>query len=168
LTVLLNSRVTLGIAITYLLLAFYIALSWHLPAVMSPRVTLWLEDVIYPIDKTNLDVLRFAHFLALATVTVWFIPREWPPLNSRAFYPAILCGQHSLEIFCLGLLLAFAGHFAMVEISGALWMQVLISVLGILTMIAAAALIAWYKRADERRPGARPKSGNADLAGGEA
>ena len=128
----------------------------------------WLEEVIYPIDKTNLDVLRFAHFLALAAVTVWFVPRDWPPLKSRALYPAILCGQHSLEIFCLGVFLAFAGHFAMVEISGALWMQVVISVVGILTMIAAAALIAWYKRADERRPGARQKPANADLAGGEA
>jgi hypothetical protein len=168
LTLVLNSRVTLAIAIAYLLVAFYVALSWHLPAVMSPRLTQWLEDVIYPIDKTNLDVLRFAHFLALATVTVWFIPRNWPPLTSRWLYPAILCGQHSLEIFCLGVFLAFAGHFAMVEISGALWMQVLISAFGILTMIAAAALIGWYKRADERRPGSRQKPGNADLAGGEA
>jgi hypothetical protein len=168
LTVVLNSRITLAVAIGYLCMAFYVALSWHLPAVMSPRVTQWLEDVIYPIDKTNLDVLRFAHFLALATVTIWFIPRHWPPLNARWLYPAILCGQHSLEIFCLGVFLAFAGHFAMVEISGALWMQVLISALGILTMIAAAALIGWYKRADERRPGSRQKPGNADLAGGEA
>jgi len=167
LTVVLNSRVTIAIAIAYLLVAFYIALSWSLPAVMSPGVTQWLEDVIYPIDKTNLDVLRFAHFLALAVVTVWFIPRTWPPLNSRAFYPAILCGQHSLEIFCLGVFLSFAGHFALVEISSAIWMQVVISIVGIATMIAAAALIAWYKRADERRPGARQKPANADFAGGE-
>jgi hypothetical protein len=167
LTVLLSSRITLALAIAYLLVAFYVALSWHLP-VVHPLVPSWLEEVIYPIDKTNLDVLRFAHFLALATVTVWFVPRTWPPLNSRALHPAILCGQHSLEIFCLGVFLAFAGHFAMVEISGALWMQVAISVVGILTMVAAAALIAWYKRADERRPGARPKTANADFAGGEA
>jgi hypothetical protein len=167
LTVLLSSRVTLSIAIAYLVIAFYVALSWHLP-MLHPLVPHALEDVIYPIDKTNLDVLRFAHFLALATVTVWFIPRDWPPLNSRALYPAILCGQHSLEIFCLGVFLAFAGHFAMVEISGAIWMQIVISIVGILTMIAAAALIAWYKRADERRPGARQKPANADFAGGEA
>ncbi len=167
LTVLLNSRVTLAIAIGYLLVAFYVALSWHLP-ILHPLVPSSLEDVIYPIDKTNLDVLRFAHFLALATVAVWFVPRAWPPLNSRALYPAILCGQHSLEIFCLGVFLAFAGHFAMVEISGAFWMQVVISVVGVGTMIAAAALIAWYKRADERRPGARQKPANADFAGGEA
>jgi hypothetical protein len=168
LTLVLNSRVTVGIAIAYLLVAFYIALSWSLPAVMNPGVAQWLEEVIYPIDKPNLDVLRFAHFLALAVVTVWFIPRTWPPLSSKALYPAILCGQHSLEIFCLGVFLSFAGHFALVEISSAIWMQIVISIVGILTMIATAALIAWYKKADERRPGARQKPANADFAGGEA
>jgi len=168
LSMLLNSRVTIAIAIAYLVVAFYVTLSWSLPAVMSPRVAQWLEDVIYPIDKPNLDVLRFAHFLALAAVTVWLIPRTWPPLTSRALYPAILCGQHSLEIFCLGVFLSFAGHFALVEISSAIWMQIVISIVGILTMIAAAALIGWYKRADERRPGSRQKPANADFAGGEA
>ncbi len=167
LTGLLNSRVTLAIAIGYLLFAFYVALSWHLPG-MTQALPVWLEEVIYPIDKTNLDVLRFAHFLALAVVTVWFVPVTWPPLQSPVLYPAILCGQHSLEIFCLGVFLAFAGHFAMVEISGALWMQFLISALGIMAMIATAWLIAWYKRVEERRPGARAARKNADLAGGEA
>jgi hypothetical protein len=167
LTVLLSSRVTLAVAIAYLLVAFFVALSWHI-ATLHALVPAWVEGVIYPIDKTNLDVLRFAHFLALAVVTIWFIPPTWPPLHSRALYPAILCGQHSLEIFCLGVFLSFAGHFALVEISGAIWMQVVISVVGVLTMIAAAALIAWYKRADERRPGSRQKPANADFAGGEA
>jgi hypothetical protein len=167
LSMLLNSRVTLTIAIIYLLVAFYVALSWQLP-MLHPLVPTALEDVIYPIDKTNLDVLRFAHFLALAVVVVWFIPRTWPPLTSRALYPAILCGQHSLEIFCLGVFLSFAGHFALVEISGAIWMQIVISIVGVVAMVAAAALIAWYKRADERRPGPRQKPANADFAGGEA
>ncbi len=40
------------------------------------------SEWMYPIDKTNLDVLRFAHFLALAAVTVRFIPRDWPALKS--------------------------------------------------------------------------------------
>ena len=79
----------------------------------------WLGEWMYPIDKTNLDVLRFAHFLALAALTVRFIPRDWPVLQSPWLRPAILCGQHSLEIFCLGVFLAFAAHFAMVEILSA-------------------------------------------------
>jgi hypothetical protein len=125
--------------------------------------------MIYPIDKTNLDVLRFAHFVALAAVTVRFVPRTWPGLSSWALYPAILCGQHSLEIFCLGIFLAFAGHFAMVEVSAAIWMQIFISALGILIMIGTAALIMWYKTVEGRgATTTRPKTANADLAGGEA
>ncbi len=158
---------TLVLAILYLGFAFVIALSWYLPEQVS-IVPHWLENLIYPIDKTNLDVLRFAHFLALAVLTVRFVPRTWPLLNSWILYPAILCGQHSLEIFCLGVFLAFAGHFALVEISGAFWMQVVISLFGIIAMIATAALITWYKDLEGRSPGQRPKSPDADLAGGGA
>ena len=112
---LLRSRVTLGVAIAYLVFAFFITLTWYFPR-LAPLVPKWLADHIYPIDKTNLDVLRFAHFLALAAVTVYFIPRDWPPLTLGLLRPAILCGQHSLEIFCLGVFLAFAAHFVKVEI----------------------------------------------------
>jgi len=164
---LLNSRIVLGIALIYIAFACFVALTWYF-SVMSRFLPLWLEELIYPIDKTNLDILRFVHFLALAAVTVRFIPRNWPALQSWVLYPAILCGQHSLEIFCLGVFLAFAGHFALVEISGALWMQVVISVLGIILMVAIAALLAWYKRIEGRKPLARPIQSNADLAGGGA
>ena len=163
----LQSRITLGVAVAYLLFAFVITLTWYLPG-MGQYVPHWLEQLIYPIDKVNLDVLRFAHFLALAVVTVRFIPREWPVLKSRWLWAPIVCGQHSLEIFCLGVFLSFAAHFAMVEISGAIWMQLLLSALGILAMIAVAGLLTWYKRA-EGRTGSRPKkTPDADLAGGEA
>ena len=164
----LKSRVTVAVAAAYLAFAFFITLTWYVPG-MSQLVPHWLEKAIYPIDKTNLDVLRFAHFLALAVVTVWFIPREWPPLKSRWLRPLILCGQHSLEIFCFGVFLSFAAHFAMVEVSRAFWMQVLLSALGIVLMVAAALLITWYKKAEDRGPGSRPKkTPDADLAGGEA
>jgi hypothetical protein len=163
-----QSPVTLAISVTYLVVAFIIALTWYLPG-MSQYVPHWLEETIYPIDKVNLDVLRFAHFLALAVVTVRFVPRDWPPLKSRWMWPPIACGQHSLEIFCLGVFLSFAAHFALVEVSAALWMQFLASLLGILIMVAAAGLITWYKKVEGRSPGSRPKRApDADLAGGEA
>ncbi len=162
----LRSPITTGVAIVYIVLAFVIALSWYIPQLTI--VPNWLEDVIYPIDKTNLDALRFAHFLALAAVTVRFVPWHASWLKSRIFAPAIVCGQHSLEIFCEGVFLSFAGHFALVEVSSAIWMQVLISALGILVMIATAALIKWYKELEGRSPGSRRKPPDADLAGGEA
>jgi hypothetical protein len=163
----LQSRITVAIAAAYVLFAFIITLTWYLPG-MAHYVPLWLEELIYPIDKVNLDVLRFAHFLALAALTVHFVPRDWPALKSWAFWPLIVCGQHSLEIFCLGVFLSFAAHFALVEASGALWLQILVSALGILIMIGTAALITWYKHIEGRSPGSRPKQPDADLAGGEA
>jgi len=163
----LRSPVTLWLAVAYLVFAFSITLTWHFPrwATLVPR---WLGEWMYPIDKTNLDVLRFAHFLALAALTVHFISPDWRPLQSRWTQPAILCGQHSLEIFCLGVFLAFAAHFLMVEIYGGLLMQVLLSLAGILVMVGTATLISWYKRVEGRggMPPKRPPS--ADVAGGEA
>jgi hypothetical protein len=56
----------------------------------------------------------------------------------------------------------------MTEISGAFWMQIVASALGIFIMTAAAGLLTWYKRAEARNPGSRPKkTPDADLAGGE-
>ena len=164
---LLRSRIVLAIAVAYLVFAFLITLTWyHEP--LARYVPLWLSDRLYPIDKTNLDVLRFAHFLALAAVTVRFIPRDWPALELPIMQPAILCGQHSLEIFCLGVFLAFAGQFIISEWSGGPFIQTVISVLGIAIMIATASLLTWYKRMEGRSSPARVKTSNADLAGGEA
>jgi hypothetical protein len=163
----LRSPVTLGLAVFYLAFAFAITLTWHFPR-WAPLVPRWLGEWMYPIDKTNLDVLRFAHFLALAALTVRFIPRDWPALSSRALRPALLCGQHSLEIFCIGVFLAFAAHFVMVELSGGVAMQALLSAAGILVMVATAALISWYKRVEVRGSGTPKRPPDADLAGGEA
>ena len=163
----LRSRITLAVAAVYLLFAFCITLTWHIPW-LAPYVPRWLAELIYPIDKTNLDVLRFAHFLALATVTIYFVPRDWAPLKSRWLRPAILCGQHSLEIFCLGVFLAFAAYFVKVEVSPGIPMQIAVSVLGILIMIAVAWMLSWYKGATGRKAVSRTgHSPDADLAGGE-
>ena len=109
-----------------------------------------LEQWMYPITKTDLDVLRFAHFLALAALTVRFLPRDWSGLKSPWLRPLILCGQHSLEIFCLGVFLAFAGHFVLAEVSGGALMHALVSVLGILIMWGMAWLISWYKHSADK------------------
>jgi len=162
-----TSRVTIGLAFAYLLFAFFIAMTWYIPrlAVFVPK---FVGDAIYPIDKTNLDVLRIIHFLSLAVITVWFVPRDWPVLKSRFFWPAIVCGQHSLETFCLGVFLAFAGHFVFTEVSNRLLTQVIVSVTGIVIMVAAAAMVSWYRRIERQGPGPRPPSIKPGYAGGDA
>lgn len=161
-----RSPYAVALAATYLLLSFAVVMTWYFPA-YAHLVPKWLTDWMYPIDKTNLDVLRLAHFLALATITVRFVPRDWPGLHSSWLRPAILCGQHSLETFCIGVFLAFAAHFAMIEFSGGIAMQIFVSVLGIAIMIAAAALMSWYRRIEDRSPGSRSKPPSASPAGSQ-
>jgi hypothetical protein len=163
----LRSRIVLVVAVAYLAFSFAITLTWYVEP-LGRFVPNWLSDWMYPIDKTNLDVLRFAHFLALAAVTVRFVPRDWPGLKSPILQPAIRCGQHSLEIFCLGVFLAFAGQFIISEYSGGPLVQVGISLIGILIMVGTANLISWYKVIEGRSPSSRVKTPDADLAGGEA
>ena len=163
----LRSRIVLAVAIAYLIFAFAITLTWRFES-LERFVPAWLSDWMYPIDKTNLDVLRFAHFLALAAVAVYFLPSNWPGLKSPILRPAIVCGQHSLEVFCLGVFLAFAGQFIIAESSGGPLLQAAISLLGILLMIATAQLISWYKAIEGRSAPTRVKQRDADLAGGEA
>src|SRR3954471_16334460 len=162
----LASRVTMWISIAYLVAAFYVTLTWYVPQ-LSHFMPRRLEQWMYPIDKADLDVLRFTHFLALAALTVRVLPRDWPGLKSPWLRPLILCGSHSLEIFCLGVFLAFAGHFILAEVSGGPVMHALISLSGILIMWAMAWLISWYKRVADKS-GSKTKSavGSADMAGG--
>jgi hypothetical protein len=161
----LSSPVTLWICIVYLFAAFCVTLTWYFPQlghVVPRRIEQWM----YPIDKTDLDVLRFAHFLALAAVTVRFLPRDWPGLQSRWLKPMILCGQHSLEIFCLGVFLAFAGHFILAEVGGGAALHALISVSGVLIMCGMAWVISWYKRVADKSAARKAGGGNADMTGG--
>ena len=162
-----RSPIVVALAAAFILFAFLVAMTWYLPA-FGAYMPNRLAQLIYPIDKTNLDVLRFAHFLALAILTVRFVPVDWPALKSWVLRPAILSGQHSLEIFCLGVFLAFAGHFIFVDISDRVAIQVLVSALGIAMMIATAALISWYKNVEGRGSSGRSRPPDADLAGGEA
>jgi hypothetical protein len=160
----LSSRVTLWVCVVYLAAAFYVTLTWYVPQ-MSHWLPRRVEQWMYPIDKTDLDVLRFAHFLALAAITVRLVPRDWPALRSPWLKPLILCGSHSLEIFCLGVFLAFAGHFILAEGGGGAALHALVTLLGILIMWGVAWLISWYKRVADK--GAAKKGAiNADLTGG--
>jgi hypothetical protein len=163
---LLSSRILMALCVAYLLAAFFVTLTWHLPRLghFVPRI---IEQWMYPINKTDLDVLRFIHFLALAAVAVRFLPSGWPGLRSPWLKPAILCGQHSLEIFCLGVFLAFAGHFVLAEVSGGAVIHFVVSLSGIVIMSAAAAVFSWYKRvAAKGGKDAKSAEANADLAGG--
>lgn len=145
-------------AVTYIVFAFVVRQFWELDAndTQFPR---WLGMLLYPMDKTNLSFWRFAHVLSLAYVVAYFVHPDNALFRMRLAQPVIRCGQHSLQIFCLGVFLSFAGHSVFVEWDRTLPVQFLVNFVGLGTMFATASLLSWYRRkerAPRRPPAAAP------------
>ena len=124
--------------------AFLIVMTWHVPA-LEQFVPQALIHAIYPIDKSNLDPLRLTHFLAALIVVMHFLPPDVPWLGSKWLRPLILCGQRSLPVFCSGVFLSFAAHWILVQVSGGVLTQMLVSVAGIVLLVGIAWLATWYR-----------------------
>ncbi len=135
-----TSRTTLMLAVLFLLFSLVIVLSWRIKP-LEALIPQALAKLFYPLDKSNLDPLRLLHFLAVAVVAAWLVPRNWRWLTTPVMRGAIRCGQNSLPIYCLGVLLTFAGHVALLNISDGLAMQIVLSLAGIAAMIATATLL---------------------------
>jgi hypothetical protein len=146
-----RSRPALVLAVLYLLFGLIIALSWRIKP-LEALIPQALTELHSPSDKSNLDPLRLLHFLALAVLAAWLLPRNWRMLKTPVMRSAIHCGQNSLPIYCLGVLLAFASHTALLNISNGLAMQIALSIGGIVAMIVSAMLLNMLNIKPRRRP----------------
>ena len=130
----------------FVVAAAIINLTWIAHWLYDPIGGLFLKTLWpHTIDKTNLAPLRLVNFLAIALTVVHFVRAGNRFLRSAIARPIILCGQNSLYVFCLGILLSVLGHFILSEVDGRIPMQLLINVCGAGLMITAAQVIAWYK-----------------------
>ena len=146
-----TSRTALVLAVLYLAFSFIIALSWSIKS-LEPPVPQTLTNLLFPVDKSNLSPLRVLHFLALAILAARFVPHTWRGLMTPVMRGAMRCGENSLPIYCLGVLLALASHVALLDISDGLPMQIALSLGGILMMIVAAMLLNSIRIKPKRRP----------------
>ncbi|MBR1088474.1 OpgC domain-containing protein [Bradyrhizobium manausense] len=137
---LIESRIVLAIAVTWILFALLIVMTWH-SAFLESLIPKWMIKLIYPIDKTDLDMLRFTHFLALAVIVSRYLNRDWAGLKSIWLRPLVLCGQHSLPLFCLGVFLSFGVHWVLVQWKHQVIEQILLSVGGMAIMTVVAWLL---------------------------
>jgi hypothetical protein len=164
------SKAAMAVAAVWLLFAFLIVMTWHVHA-LEALIPKWMIKMIYPIDKTDLDMLRFTHFLALALWTTHFIPRKWKALHTGWLRPIILCGKHSLPIFCLGVFLSFSAHWILTQYTKGTWEQLAVSFAGIAIMIAAAWVLdraeqvpnLFVKVTDVDEPGAASDAAAANI-----
>ncbi len=145
-----QSRALFVLAVLFLLVSLEVTLSWQFKALdIMPAA---ISKLIYPIDKSHLALLRLAHFLALAVVVVNLAPHDWRGLRTPVMTAIIRCGENSLAIYCLTVLLSFSGHVILVKVSAGVAMQVAVSLGGIAIMIVAATLMTWESMLDRRGP----------------
>jgi hypothetical protein len=132
----------------YLFLALAATVAGKFPqAAIVPDL---LRDVFGPNDRENLAPHRVLHFLALAFLFAWMVPRDWSGFRWPALQPIIICGQEWLAVFCAGVFLSFAGHLVLITGPDSLVMHVLVSFAGILIMTGVAYYVSWSKRQDHK------------------
>lgn len=146
-----KSQALAAVAAVYVLLSFLITLGWQIHSIEA-CVPAWLSRLIYPVDKSNLDILRLMHFFALALLCWRFLPSNFVILKARALRPLVRCGEYSLVIYCAGVLLSFAGHAVLSLGWNSLASQTLVSVAGLAIMSAIASLIAGIDRTARTHP----------------
>jgi hypothetical protein len=139
------------LAIGYLFFAFVVTMAIR----SSDLGSLLPHSILQPFnpnDKTNLAPYRIVHLVALAVVITRFLPADSPILLWRSLTPLIKCGQNSLLVFCIGIVLSFCAH-AVIELSlNALWVQIFVGATGISLMTAVAYCRMWWKQRDRVLP----------------
>jgi len=118
-------------------------LVWPYPEITS-RFPAEAARILLSVDKEGLHPMRLLSILALAWLISRTVPMTAPWLRSWFARPVVLCGQHSLPVFCAGIFLSFLGRLAMEERAG--WAaQIGVNITGLAALVAVGALAAWYK-----------------------
>jgi hypothetical protein len=156
-------RVVLPVAAALAAAGFVIKISWTIHGVWDPLPGLLLKE-LWPANKSNLSPVRLVPFFAMVVVVAVLVPRDAVLLRSAAARPLVLCGQQSLEVFCLGILLSASGHFILSEYNSSIPAQLAVNLAGILTMCLTARVIDWYKTLG--RESARGSAGVIPTGGG--
>ncbi|SEI06145.1 OpgC domain-containing protein [Pseudomonas fuscovaginae UPB0736] len=133
------------VAATYALVAGVLTVSWRWPQIHDALMPATLSNWLYPISKTDLSPVRLLHFLALAYVTAKLLPTgKW----THHWLARQTCrmGRYSLEVFCLGVLLAPLADMVNAIADDAFAMQVCTALAGAGLMALLGAWLDFNKR----------------------
>ena len=136
-------RSALWLAMLFLLFSLIVTLAARFG--LSSAMPTPMADLFFPNDKTNLAPYRILHFLALAVVVARLVPSGATVLNFPVLRPVMVCGQRSLEVFCVGIFLSFVGYFLIELVSDLIAFQVVVSLSGVALMTAVAYYLTWTK-----------------------
>jgi hypothetical protein len=132
-----RTRTVFWLVIAYLMFALVVTMAINEPGLgkLLPHGILQPFD---PNDKSNLAPYRVVHLMALAVAVTRFLPANSPILQWRSLAPLIKCGQNSLRVFCIGIVLSFCAHGAIELSLNALWVQIFVAAAGVVLMTTGA------------------------------
>lgn len=139
-------------AAIYLVFSLLVVATWNWSR-LSVYMPQDLADLLYPVSKANLDILRLMHFLSLAYLTTRLAPPDAAFPQWRIFRPIVLCGQHSLSVFCFGIFLSFAAYSILVELHGRMIAELCVSIIGIASLTGMAYGGELLRRLERDPPG---------------
>ncbi|MBV8915405.1 MAG: OpgC domain-containing protein [Acetobacteraceae bacterium] len=138
-------------------------LVWPYPDIET-RMPAAAARILLSVDKESLHPMRLLSILALTWLVARTVPASAAWLRSWAAKPVIICGQHSLAVFCSGIFLSFLGRLAMEEQPN--WaVQAAVNVVGALALVGVGSLSAWYRQRGAMARAALPATSPAGNAG---
>jgi hypothetical protein len=132
-------------AAIYIVAAGVITLSSRWPEIHDALMPPLLNNLLYPISKTDLSPVRLLHFLAVAYVTAKLLPDTGWTQNWMARQCSRM-GRFSLEVFCLGVLLAPLADMVNALTDDAFAMQIFTALAGAGLMGLLAVWLEFNKR----------------------
>jgi hypothetical protein len=135
-------------AAVYVVVAGVLTVAWRWPQIHDALMPASLSNLLYPISKTNLSPVRLLHFLALAYVTAKLLPDTGWTQNWLA-QQSCRMGRFSLEIFCLGVLLAPLADMLNALTDDAFAMQIFTALAGAGLMALLGAWLEFNKRLNQ-------------------
>jgi hypothetical protein len=140
-----RSRFLFWMAASYLVLGLLVAAPWtKLPGLAEVRV---LPDFRPSISKQYLSAWRLAGIVALAYVLAATVSPHARWLRRSWARWIITCGQNSLPVFCLSIVLSLSAFVILVEGGQGLVLQISVNVAGVALLCLVAARLGHWKAA---------------------
>jgi hypothetical protein len=153
-------KALIWVAAAYVLFALLVAAPWaNVPGLNEFRA---VPDFRTDLSKQYLSPWRLAHILALAVLAASLIPVRASWLSHRLAAPLIMCGRHSLPVFCLSIVLSLTGFVVLVEAGHGLVVQVIVNLVGV-TLLGMTAWI--LTRLQARKGRGHPDWARAQASG---
>jgi hypothetical protein len=106
-----------------------------------------LLDTLYRQNTAEHETLeRLTHFLAVAYIVAGWLRPNTPALRSVWCEPLIRCGRHSLEVFCLGVLLSELGSVYLRALHPGFGHQLLLNIAGWAALCTLALFLDSVRR----------------------